>query len=195
MQIGSRRVVGLIVLAAGFAACSPSADDGRATTDSTPEAPSGPAGGQALASPRGTASDTIGGASVVVDYGRPSRRGRRIFGALVPYDRVWRTGANSATTLVLGGPVELGGKSLDAGAYSIYSIPSAGGWTLVINGQTGQWGTEYNETQDVIRLPMAVSRAPVEVDTFTITVEGGAEEGRLVFAWDTLQAVASIRPR
>lgn len=193
MRIDARHLAGLLLLCAASAGCSPPPDGNRATTD-TLAAPAAQATAQAPASPRDTAAGRIGGASVTVDYGRPSRRGRQIFGALVPYDRVWRTGANSATTLVLSAPVQIQTRPLEAGSYTLYSIPSDAGWTLVINGQTGQWGTEYNESQDVLRVPLVVSRAPVDVDTFTITIEGGADSGRLVLAWDTLQGAAAIRP-
>jgi hypothetical protein len=129
-----------------------------------------------------------------VDYGRPSRRGREIFGSLVPYDEVWRTGANAATTLVVSAPVQLGGQPLAAGTYTLYSLPTRSGWTLIVNGQTGQWGTEYAEGRDVLRVPMSVARTE-PVDTFRIAVEGGSDEGRLVFAWDTLQGTVPVRAR
>jgi hypothetical protein len=185
-------------LAALALACQPSPRDGDQTAAGTPAAPDStitvPASAPAQASPRDTARGTIGSASVLVDYGRPSRRGREIFGALVPYDQVWRTGANSATTLVLGGPVSIGGRPVDAGTYTLYSLPARNGWTLVVNRQTGQWGTEYNQAQDLVRVPMVVSKAATPVDTFTIAIEGGAT-GRLVFAWDTLQGSVDVAPR
>ena len=174
------------------AACSGGAE-GAPASDRAGAAPA--AAASAPSSPRATAAGTVGTATVTVDYGRPSRRGRQIFGGLVPFDAVWRTGANAATTLVLGGPVELGGRPLEAGTYTLYSVPARDGWTLVVNGQTGQWGTEYDAGRDVARIPMEVSRAQAPVDTFTISVEGGAGEGRLTFAWDTLQGALPIRAR
>ena len=176
-----------------LAACRPSgqATDQAAAPDSVTVVP---ASAPAQASPRDTARGTVGSVSVLVDYGRPSRRGREIFGGLVPYDQVWRTGANAATTIVFGGPVELGGRPVEAGTYTLYSQPARNGWTLIVNRQTGQWGTEYNQVQDLVRVPMTVSKTAAPVDTFTISVEGGAE-GRLVFAWDTLQGVVTVKPR
>ena len=175
-----------------LAGCRPSGQpDQAAAPDSTIVVP---ASAPAQASPRDTARGTVGSATVLVDYGRPSRRGREIFGGLVPFDQVWRTGANSATTIVFGGPVELGGRSVDAGTYTLYSQPARNGWTLIVNRQTGQWGTEYDGAQDLVRIPMEVSRAAVPVDTFTISVESGAP-GRLVFAWDTLQGAVTMEPR
>jgi hypothetical protein len=112
----------------------------------------------------------------------------------VPFGQVWRTGANAATTLVAGAPVQIGGQPLPAGTYTLYSLPAAGEWTLIVNGQTGQWGTEYAEARDVLRVPMTVSRTE-PVETFRITIEGGEAEGRMILAWDTLQGVVPIRAR
>lgn len=181
----------------GLMACTPreerAANGSSPDSTSTAPAPAAPAG-ERVASPRDTARATVGSADLLVDYGRPSRRGREIFGALVPYGQVWRTGANAATTLVVGAPVQIGGQPLPAGTYTLYSLPAAGEWTLIVNGETGQWGTEYAEARDVLRVPMTVSRTE-PVDTFRITIEGGAAEGRMVLAWDTLQGVVPIRAR
>jgi hypothetical protein len=183
-----------IISALGLAACTPRDEAVRAEASADSTVASAPAAaGERTASPRDTARGTVGAATLLVDYGRPSRRGRPIFGSLVPYDQVWRTGANAATTLVVGAPVQLGGQSLPAGTYTLYSLPTRNGWTLIVNGQTGQWGTEYAEGRDLLRVPMSVSRIEA-VDTFRITVEGGAE-GRLVFAWDTLQGAVPLRAR
>lgn len=187
-----RRYASLLPAALLAAACSGGAD-GAPASGGAGAAPA--AAASAPSSPRATAAGTVGTVTVTVDYGRPSRRGRQIFGGLVPLDAVWRTGANAATTLVLGGSVELGGRPIEAGTYTLYSVPARDGWTLVVNGQTGQWGTEYDAGRDVARIPMEVSRPPAPVDTFTISVEGGASEGRLVMAWDTLQAILPIRTR
>jgi hypothetical protein len=181
----------------GLMACAPRDEPARAESsgDSVATAPApAAAAGERVASPRDTARGTVGTAELLVDYGRPSRRGREIFGALVPFGQVWRTGANAATTLVVGAPVQIGGQPLPAGTYTLYSLPAAGEWTLIVNGQTGQWGTEYAEARDVLRVPMTVSRTE-PVETFRITIEGGAGEGRMVLAWDTLQGVVPIRAR
>ncbi len=192
---GTHRYTLALAAALAGTACT-AAGDGTPESGATGDAaPAAPAASVPVSSPRGIAEGTIGPVSVSVDYGRPSRRGRDIFGGLVPFDAVWRTGANAATTLVLGGNAELGGRPLDAGTYTLYSVPARNGWTLVVNGQTGQWGTEYDAGRDVLRVPLEVSRPAAPVDTFTISVEGGAGEGRLVFAWDTLQGAVAIRPR
>ena len=177
-----------MVIALGLVACAP--DDERpapaAAAEDTTQAPAG------LASPRDTVRGSVGAATLLIDYGRPSRRGREIFGSLVPFDQVWRTGANAATTLVLDGPVQVGNTPLAAGTYTLYSLPARDGWTLIVNGQTGQWGTEYAEARDVARVPLTVTKVE-PVDTFRIAIEEGAAEARLLLAWDTLQGSVPIR--
>ncbi len=136
-------------------------------------------------SPRDTASAVIGGAHVLVDYGRPSVRGRKVFGGIVPFGEVWRTGANAATQLVIDHPIAIGDTILAAGTYSLFSLPTPAGWTLIINAQHSQWGTEYHPEQDVIRVPMTVDTTGADVERFTIRIEPeSAGRGRLVMEWD-----------
>lgn len=151
-----------------------------------------PAQPGAVASPRDTARGAVGGVQVLVDYGRPYKKGRTIFAAdgLVPYGRVWRTGANAATTLVTSGDLLVGGTRLPAGTYTLYTVPGPGAWQLVVNRQTGQWGTVYDQTEDFARVPMRVSRLAAPVEQFAAAVEGGA----LVLRWDTTQASVGLAP-
>ncbi|HSY80370.1 MAG TPA: DUF2911 domain-containing protein, partial [Gemmatimonadaceae bacterium] len=131
-------------------------------------------------SPRDTVRATVGGAHVLVDYGRPSRRGRAIFGGVIPYNAVWRTGANAATTLVTDRDVTIGDAKVPAGEYTLFSVPTADAWTLIISKKTKEWGTDYDSTADFARVPMTVSSgAPVEQFTIGIDPDG------LSFAWDT----------
>ena len=141
---------------------------------------------QAVASPRDTAEATIGGARVMVDYGRPYKRGRQIYGNLVPTNSVWRTGANAATTLVTARPLRMATTTVPAGTYTLYSLWTGSQWNLIINKQTGQWGTEYDKAQDLARVPMKVTKVAAPVDQFTIAVAPGrANAGVLSLAWDT----------
>jgi len=146
-------------------------------------------------SPRDTVSLEIGaGRRVYIDYGRPSMRGRRIMGGLVPYGRVWRTGANAATTLVTDVDLELGGTALPRGTYTLYSIPTAEGWTLIVNRQTGQWGTQYEPARDFARIPMRVSRLPTPVEQFTMSLERNrAGAGTLALSWENTRAWLPFR--
>jgi hypothetical protein len=154
-----------------------------------------------VASPRDVARAEVAGATVTVDYGRPSMRGRRIFGGLVPFDQVWRTGANEATAFRSSADLEIGGVRVPAGSYTLYSLVregsggAVGEWTLIINRQTGQWGTEYDQSRDLARIPMRVTRLerPVEQFTVRVTPESGTRNGRLLMMWESTQAVVDFR--
>lgn len=127
---------------------------------------------QQPASPPGTASFTFAdGKSVTITYSRPSMRGRKIYGELVPYGKVWRTGANAATTLKTDADLTIGGASVPAGTYTLYSIPEEKKWTLIINKETGQWGTKYDEKQDLARVDMKLSKNSSPTEQFTISFD------------------------
>lgn len=139
-------------------------------------------------SPPDSVRANVGGANVAINYQRPSKRGRLIFGGVVPWDAVWRTGANTATSFTTDRALTIGGVSVPAGSYTLWSIPGRDGWRLVINKQTGQWGTVYNEDQDLARIPMTVERLTSPVEQFTIDVANG----RLSLAWDDTRASVPI---
>ncbi|HEX8213368.1 MAG TPA: DUF2911 domain-containing protein [Longimicrobium sp.] len=152
-------------------------------------------GGQPL-SPRDTARlEIAAGKRVYVDYGRPSMRGRRIVGELVPYGRVWRTGANAATTLVTETDLRIGDALVPRGTYTLYTLPTAQGWTLIINRQTGQWGTQYEASRDLVRIPMRTTRLAQPVEKFTIALERGSARGTgtLAMAWENTRLTVPVR--
>lgn len=124
-----------------------------------------------LASPPATASVELNGKAVSVHYNSPRMRGRKIFGGLVPYGKVWRTGANPATTLKTDVNLKIGTASVPAGTYTLYTLPSAGAWKLIINKQTGQWGTEYHEDRDLARVDMKKQALPSPQEKMTISFE------------------------
>ena len=142
-------------------------------------------------SPRDTARATIGGAQVQIDYGRPMKRGRIIFGNVVPWDAVWRTGANQATQLITDKDLVIGGTTVAAGTYSVFTLPSQKGWQLIINRQHGQWGTNYDAKQDLARIPMRVRQLPVPTERFTIM----AGRSELVISWDQTEAAVDVKAR
>jgi hypothetical protein len=144
-------------------------------------------------SPRDTVEAAAGGAKLSVDYSRPSRRGRVIFGNVVPWDKVWRTGANEATQLTTDRDLEMKGVTVPAGTYSLFTIPARSGWTLIINKETGQSGAEYKEAQDLGRVKMETQSLTEPVEQFTITVEPNKEGGVLRLAWDSTRASVSFR--
>lgn len=134
-------------------------------------------------SPPALATGRIGGASITVRYNSPRKRGRVILGSTVPFGRVWRTGADAATELVVDRPVTIGGAKIPAGTYTLWTIPEPDRATLIINGQYGQWGTNYDSSRDVARVPMHVARGqPIKQD-FTISVVSTGTVGRLRMAW------------
>jgi hypothetical protein len=128
--------------------------------------------GKKLPSPPAQAHVTLNGKLITIDYSTPYIRGRKIMGGLVPYDKVWRTGANPATTLKTETALKIGTLSVPAGTYTIYSLPSETQWKLIINKQTGQWGTVYNEPQDLGRTEMMKGPTPsAPIDPFAIKFE------------------------
>jgi hypothetical protein len=133
---------------------------------------------------RDTARATVGGATVWVDYGRPMKRGREIFGALEPWNKVWRTGANAATQFNTPVDLVIGGATVPAGKYTLWTVPNPTGWKLIINKQTGQWGTEYHAEQDLVRVDAKVETLPAPVEQFTITFEPAAAPTAITFTWD-----------
>jgi len=142
---------------------------------------------------------TIGAANVRIAYHRPARRGRVIFGSVVPYGRVWRTGANQATAFTTDRDLMIGGVRVPAGSYTMWTIPGEQGWQLILNKQTGQWGTVYNAEQDLVHIPMTVETLPEPVDRFTIAVEPMARpmeqpaSSRLTLEWDRTRAAVVLR--
>jgi len=148
-----------------------------------------------LLSPRDTARATIAGASLLVDYGRPARRGRQVWGGLVPYGIVWRTGANAATQFTTDRTLEFsGGAVVPPGTYTLWTIPTTDGATLVINRQTRQWGTLYDPARDLVRIPVQFGENPGEVlERFTISIEPrDAANGTISMAWDTRRIMAAF---
>jgi hypothetical protein len=135
------------------------------------------------ASTRDTVNAKIGDATLWIDYGRPAKRGREIWGALVPLDTVWRFGANAAAQMRTDRDLDIGGITVPAGFYSLWLLPSAGQSYLIVNSQTGQWGTQHDASKDVARIPlekhMALPAAAME-ERFRVFVQGDM----LMMHWD-----------
>jgi hypothetical protein len=149
--------------------------------------------GQQQLSVRDTARARIGAVDFSVDYGRPLARGRTLLGNVISYDRVWRTGANAATQFTVSAPITLAGLSLPAGSYTLWTVPHPNRVDLVVNRQTGQWGTEYNRIRDLGTAPMISDSAGSPEEKFTISIEPtDTKHGRLVMAWGTFRWTAPI---
>lgn len=141
-------------------------------------------------SPRDTLRTEVAGAAVTVDYSRPSARGRQVFGGLVPYGEIWRTGADRATHLTTDRPLHIGDETVPAGTYTLFTIPDPEQWTLIVNQETGQAGTAHDEEMDLLRVPMEVRRTDEHVERFTIAVEADEEDGVLLrFVWEETEAL------
>ena len=145
-------------------------------------------------SPQDTVNATVDGAKVTIVYGRPytkdpkSGEKRKIWGGLVPFGKVWRMGANEATTLTTDKDITIGGTAVAAGTYTLFLLPEESGAKLIVNKQTGQWGTKYDEKQDLVRIDMKKAAADKGVDQFTIAVDGST----LKLMWEDVQYSAAI---
>jgi hypothetical protein len=135
-------------------------------------------------SPRDTARAVIGLATVSIDYGRPSKRGRVTFGNIVPWGEVWRTGANAATQFTTSVDLKVGDTAIPAGTYTLWTIPTPTGAQLLFNQQTGQWGTDHDPSKDVIRVNLRQEELAEGVERFTIAVVPLGQAGEIHFDWD-----------
>lgn len=139
------------------------------------------------------------GKTIIVDYSSPRAKGRKIFGGLVPYGEVWRAGANEATTFVTNTDVTIGGKTVPAGDYTLFTIPEQGKWTLIISKKTKNakggplWGIPYpGEGDDLARVGMKVSQLPAPVEDFTIALDRMGNGCVLRMDWETTRALVEI---
>src|ERR1700689_963189 len=150
--------------------------------------------GGAKPSPAASAScDLGGGKTIKTDYSSPRMKGRKIYGDLVPYGKVWRTGANEATTFVTSADVTVGGKTVPAGSYTIFTVPTADKWTLIVNKKTGEWGIPYKyESAELVRVDMKVSKLPSPLENFTIGYAKSGSGCTLQIDWETTRASVDI---
>ena len=145
-------------------------------------------------SPPAKAECKIDGKTVTVDYSSPRAKSRKIFGGLVPYGQIWRAGANEATTFVTTGDINVGGKTVPAGKYTIFAIPGEDKWTLVISKKTGEWGTAYpGPDNDLARIDMKVSKTSAPVENFTIAFDQKGSTCTLRMEWENTSASADIK--
>ena len=140
------------------------------------------------ASPTATFSQKVGLTDVSITYSRPSKKEREIFGGLVPYNELWRTGANSATKVEFGDDVKIKGQSLKAGAYALFTIPGESEWTVIFNTKTAQGGTgQYKEEEDALRVKVAPIKSSRIVETFTVSIQNVTNTSAdLQLAWDNI---------
>jgi hypothetical protein len=170
MQKQSAIVIGLLLTLSVFAAC------------------------QGKPSPAASAScDLGGGKTVKTDYSSPRLKGRKMVGAQDPYGKVWRNGANEATTFVTSSDIVVGGTNVPAGSYTLFVLPTADKWTLIINKKTGEWGIPYKyESDELARIDMKMSKPPSPVENFTIAYDKTSTGCTLREEWDTTRATVGI---
>jgi hypothetical protein len=144
------------------------------------------------ASPHEKAEATVDGAKITIEYGRPYMKGRKIFGGLLPFGQVWRTGADEATTLTTDKTLVFGSTQVPAGKYTLYTIPGEQDWTLIINKQTGQWGTQYDQAQDLGRVKMTRTAAASPVEQLTIGITDTPAGGTVKIEWADASASADF---
>jgi hypothetical protein len=148
-------------------------------------------------SPPATAMCTLaGGGTISVDYSSPRMNGRKIYGGLVPWNAVWRAGANEATTFVPSTDVTVGTLAVPAGKYTIFVVPNETKWTLIVNTKTGEWGIPYNwEALELGRTDMKVSTFSAPLEDFTIAFDQTSTGCTLRMDWETTRASIEIAPK
>jgi len=145
-------------------------------------------------SPHDSTEVTLKGKKITIEYGRPYLKGRKVGQELAPYGKVWRTGADEATALTTETDLTIGGVKVPAGKYTLYSLPSEGTWKLIINKQTGQWGTKYDESQDLARIDMKKSPLPQSVEQFTISFNKTNETAAdLNLDWENTRVSVTVK--
>lgn len=147
------------------------------------------------ASPRDSVSGTVAGATIKINYGSPSVRGRKIWGALVPYDKIWRTGANQATIFETSKAITINGKSLPAGKYSLYTEPGENEWKIILNSQTGQWGIKMDgsTTDDASKDVVVAEARPMKSKGFNERMVFKLNSHGFVLLWENLAVPVSVK--
>jgi hypothetical protein len=193
MRVGIATLLGLATLSPASSAAQEPAQPQRATLRAQPSG----RGRTTVELRRGVGDRTP--VRIMIDYGQPHARGRTIVGNVVPMDAVWRTGANEATSLVTDADLTIGGIAVPKGSYTLYTLPSRTGWKLIINKNTGQWGTDYLPEHDLARVDMRARQLREPLDSFSIWlvpevernaqggISGGLPRGVLRLAWGDVE--------
>lgn len=145
-------------------------------------------------SPTAEIEQTIGLTNVEIEYSRPGKKGREIFGKLVPYGEIWRTGANASTKIKISDDIKVNGKELKKGEYALYTIPGESEWTIIFHNNLSHWGVgEYKEEEDALRITAKPSKFGVTVETFTIEFGNfTTTSGKLMLMWENTLVTIDI---
>ncbi len=146
-------------------------------------------------SPAQTTKGKIGDVDVAIKYNAPSVKGRTVWGELVPYDKVWRTGANEATTISFDKDVMVEGQKLPAGTYAFFTIPGEKEWTLIFNRETEQWGAyKYDDSQDALRVKVKPQMAKQTEEQMKFAVkESGKNTGQVMLMWEKMTVPFTVK--
>jgi hypothetical protein len=146
-------------------------------------------------SPKATVSQTVGLTEISIAYGRPGVKGRAIWGELVPYDQVWRTGANDATTITFSDTVMINGTAVSAGTYGLFTIPGTKEWTVILNKAAKLWGAyEYKQDEDLMRFAVTPRPASAHQEWMQFRFENLASESAdVVLAWEKIEIVIPVK--
>ncbi len=145
-------------------------------------------------SPEAKADFDKNGLKIHVDYCQPSKKNRQIFGGLVPYGEIWRTGANEATQIEFSRDVNINGNSLKAGRYALFTIPNPNTWTIIFNKELGMWGAfSYNQENDALRVEVTPSQQSDVLEIFTISFQEADSGADMILAWETTKVIVPIR--
>jgi hypothetical protein len=151
---------------------------------------------KAPASPHETVTASVGGKTITITYGRPYMKGRKIYGGLVPFDKVWRTGADEATTFTTDGDLMLGSLHVPAGTYALFTIPGASEWTVILNKVSKTWGAfdyEKNKAEDLGQLKAKTKTIAAPVEQLTLAIEpAGGKKATLSIVWETTRVTVPI---
>lgn len=146
-------------------------------------------------SPPATATGTVNGATITIDYSSPGVKGRKIWGGLVPYDKVWRAGANEATLFTTSKDILVEGKKLPAGKYSLYAIPGEKDWVIIFNSKTGQWGVKDDEstTEEPANDVLRVTVKPEKSSAFNERMKFVVDKNGFALEWENLKVPVSVK--
>jgi len=150
---------------------------------------------QNQASPPATATGKVNGATITINYSSPGVKGRQIWGALVPYDKVWRAGANAATIFETDKDIKVEGKELKAGKYSLYAIPGEKEWTMIFNSQTGQWGikNDGSTTEDPAKDALRIMVKPQKAKAMQERLQYVIDKNGFALVWENVSVPVSIK--
>lgn len=146
------------------------------------------------ASPRATVEQQFSMSKITVDYGRPGVKGRKVFGDLVPYGKVWRAGANSSTKIEFRQSINFGGVMVPAGKYGLYILPNEKDWKIILNSDSQSWGTAYDASKDLYSVAVPVQKVADRQEFFEIALQPVDDNAiDLVFKWDNVKAVVPMK--